>query len=117
MRIGVCGGGIGGLSAAIGLVSIGHDVEVFERAPELRATGAGLNLWPNANRAIYALGLREQFDAVSVKLDRYLGFDPEGKELFRVETGDWPSKYGAPSVGIYRLSLSTDASTPMVRTR
>ena len=42
MRIGICGGGIGGLSAAIGLTSLGHDVEVFERAPELRATGAGL---------------------------------------------------------------------------
>lgn len=107
MRIGVCGGGIGGLSAAIGLASLGLDVEVFERSPTLRATGAGLNLWPNASRALYGLGLREQYDAIAVKLNRYLGFDPEGNVLFEKDTSDWPAKYGAPSVGIYRLALNT----------
>lgn len=107
MRVGICGGGIGGLSAAIGLVSLGFDVEVFERSPSLRATGAGLNLWPNANRALYELGLRDQFSTNSVKLNRYLGYDPDGNELFRVETGDWPTKYGAPSAAVYRLALNT----------
>lgn len=107
MRIGICGGGIGGLSAAIGLASLGFDTQVFERAPVLRATGAGLNLWPNANRALYGLGLREQIESTSVQLNRYLGYDPEGKELFRVDTSAWPTKYGAPSIGVYRLALST----------
>lgn len=107
MRVGICGGGIGGLSAAIGLVSLGFDVEVFEQAPLLRATGAGLNLWPNAGRALYGLGLRRQYDAISVKLDRYLGYDPGGELLFEKDASDWPAKYGAPSVGVYRLALST----------
>lgn len=107
MRIGICGGGLGGLAAAIGLKSLGFDVEVFEKAPVLRATGAGLNLWPNAGRAIYGLGLRAQYDAICVKLDRYLGFDAEGTSLFAVDTRSWPEKYGAPSVGLYRLTLST----------
>lgn len=107
MRVGICGGGIGGLSAAMGLVSLGFDVKVFERSPVLRVTGAGLNLWPNAGRALYGLGLREQFDAISVKLNRYLGYDPDGNVLFEKDTSDWPNKYGAPSVGIYRLALNT----------
>jgi len=106
MKVLVCGAGVGGLSAAIGLAGLGHDVEVFERAPELRTTGAGLNLWPNAGRAIYGLGLREQYDAICVKLDRYLNYDPDGKLLFEKDTSDWPDRYGAASVGVYRLSLT-----------
>jgi 2-polyprenyl-6-methoxyphenol hydroxylase-like FAD-dependent oxidoreductase len=106
MRVLVCGAGVGGLSAAIGLVGLGHDVEVFERSSELRSTGAGLNLWPNAGRAIYGLGLRQQYDDICVKLDRYLNYDSEGKLLFEKDTSHWPEKYGAASVGVYRWSLT-----------
>ena len=107
MRVGICGAGVGGLSAAIGLTTLGFDVDVFERSPVLRTTGAGLNLWPNAGRAIYGLGLREQYDAISVKLDRYLNYSSEGTLLFEKDTSDWPNKYGAPTVGIYRWALSS----------
>jgi 2-polyprenyl-6-methoxyphenol hydroxylase-like FAD-dependent oxidoreductase len=107
MRVGICGAGLGGLSAAIGLVALGFDVELFEKSPSLRVTGAGLNLWPNAGRAIYGLGLREQYDAISVKLDHYFGYDPDCRPLFEHDTSAWPEKYGAPSVGVYRLTLST----------
>lgn len=106
MRVGICGAGVGGLSAAIGLASLGFEVEVFERSPVLRPTGAGLNLWPNAGRAIYGLGLREQYDAIAVKLDRYLNFDPTGRLLFEKDTSDWPKKYGAPSVSVARRALT-----------
>lgn len=106
MKVLICGAGVGGLSAAIGLVGLGHEVEVFERSPELRTTGAGLNLWPNAGRAIYSLGLRKQYDDICVKLDRYLNYDREGKLLFEKDTGHWPEKYGAASVGVYRWSLT-----------
>ncbi|WP_162409681.1 FAD-dependent monooxygenase [Acuticoccus sediminis] len=105
--MGICGAGLGGVSAAIGLARLGCDVEVFEKAPALRATGSGLNLWPNAGRAIYGLGLRDEFDAIAVKLDRYLGFAPEGGPLFECDTSAWPEKYGAPSVGVSRLALIT----------
>ncbi len=107
MRVGICGGGLGGVAAAIGLAGLGFDVEVFERAPVLRATGAGLNLWPNAGRAIYGLGLRERYDAAAVKLNRYIGLSSDGERLFEKDTSGWPLKYGAPSVGVHRLTLST----------
>lgn len=107
MRVGICGAGVGGLSAAIGLKALGFDVDVFERSPVLRPTGAGLNLWPNAGRAIYGLGLREQYDDISVKLDRYLNYSADGTLLFEKDTSDWPKRYGAPSVGIYRWALSS----------
>ena len=100
MKIGICGAGVGGLSAAIGLSSLGHDVDIFERAPDIRTTGAGFNLWPNAGRAIYGLGLREPFDEIAVNLDRYIELDTEGKELFSTDTSKWSEKYGAPAVGL-----------------
>jgi 2-polyprenyl-6-methoxyphenol hydroxylase-like FAD-dependent oxidoreductase len=56
MRIGILGGGIGGLSAAICLSRIGIEVEVFERASEIRESGAGVSLWPNATRVLAQMG-------------------------------------------------------------
>lgn len=41
----IVGAGIGGLAAAVGLRAAGWDVTVFEQAPEIRATGAGISLW------------------------------------------------------------------------
>lgn len=106
MRIGICGAGVGGLAAAIGLLSLGHDVEVFERAPDIRPTGAGFNLWPNAGRAIYGLGLRERYDEIVVKLDEYIECDSESNRLSSTDTSNWPEKYGAPAVGVYRRDLN-----------
>ncbi len=106
MKVLICGAGVGGLAAAIGFTRLGHDVTVFERASELRSTGTGLNLWPNSGRAIYGLGLREQYDAISVKLDSYLNYDAEGKLLFKNDTSKWPQTYGAPAVGVYRTTLN-----------
>jgi 2-polyprenyl-6-methoxyphenol hydroxylase-like FAD-dependent oxidoreductase len=106
MKVGICGAGVGGLSAAIGLSSLGYDVDVFERAPDVRTTGAGFNLWPNAGRAIYGLGLRKPFDEISVALDRYIELDTEGNELFSTDTSNWPEKYGAPAVGLFRPDLA-----------
>lgn len=60
MKIGVIGGGIGGLSAAACLAKAGVDVEVFEKASELRETGAGVNLWSNATRVLAEMGLLEK---------------------------------------------------------
>lgn len=106
MRIGICGAGVGGLSAAVGFLSLGHEVDVFERAPDIRTTGTGFNLWPNAGRAIYSLGLREQFDEIAVKLDRYIELDADGTQLFSTDTSNWPEKYGAPAVGLFRPELA-----------
>ena len=106
MKIGICGAGVGGLATAFGLMSLGYEVDIFERASELRTTGAGFNLWPNAGRAIYGLGLREQYEQISVKLDRYIELDKTGKELFSTDTSNWPQKYGAAAVGLYRPELA-----------
>lgn len=53
----VVGGGIGGLTTAIGLIRAGWQVEVYERGTALPATGTALGIWPGALRALDTLGL------------------------------------------------------------
>ena len=59
-KIIVVGGGLGGLTLAIGLVREGFEVEVHEQAPELREVGAGLTLPVNAMRVFDAIGVWEK---------------------------------------------------------
>jgi 2-polyprenyl-6-methoxyphenol hydroxylase-like FAD-dependent oxidoreductase len=51
-RAAIIGGGIGGLTAAIALRKIGFDVNVYERAAEIKEVGSGMSLWPNAVRSL-----------------------------------------------------------------
>jgi FAD binding domain-containing protein len=60
VSVGVAGGGIGGLSAALALLPAGFDVHVFERASQLGEVGAGVQISPNASRILHRFGLAEQ---------------------------------------------------------
>jgi 2-polyprenyl-6-methoxyphenol hydroxylase-like FAD-dependent oxidoreductase len=51
-RVAIIGGGIGGLTTAIAFRKIGFDVNVYERADELKEVGSGISLWPNAVRSL-----------------------------------------------------------------
>ena len=81
MRIIVIGGGIGGLTTAIALNKLGVDVEVYERAPELREVGAGIALASNALRALDALGLTNDLQSVSAEGMQGAIRDPNGNVL------------------------------------
>jgi salicylate hydroxylase len=59
LRIGIVGGGIGGLVTATALRDSGHEVLVFEQAGQFREIGAGVTLHPNATRLLVMLGLGE----------------------------------------------------------
>jgi salicylate hydroxylase len=55
----IIGAGIGGLSAALALHRAGMKVEVYERADEIKETGAGLTLTEPGSLALEALGLSQ----------------------------------------------------------
>lgn len=56
-KILIIGGGIGGLTLAIGLVRNGFPVEVHEQSSQLKEVGAGLTLPVNAMRVFDAIGV------------------------------------------------------------
>ncbi|WP_433291649.1 FAD-dependent monooxygenase [Actinoplanes sp. CA-030573] len=67
LRVGVAGGGIGGLSAAVSLVAAGFDAHVYERAAALGEIGAGVQVSPNATRILHGLGLAGELARTGVR--------------------------------------------------
>jgi 2-polyprenyl-6-methoxyphenol hydroxylase-like FAD-dependent oxidoreductase len=104
MKAIVIGGGIAGLASALALTSRGWQVEVFERAPGFTEVGAGLSLWPNALRALDALGVGELVRSRAV-LQGPVGIrDPAGRWLSRADAGDLQRRYGLTAM-IHRADL------------
>src|ERR1700688_2256413 len=64
-NIGIIGGGVGGVAAAVAFHRAGIQATVYERANELREVGAGMMLWPNATRVLKELGLLERVAPLS----------------------------------------------------
>ncbi|OAP64337.1 hypothetical protein AYL99_00309 [Fonsecaea erecta] len=52
LQVGICGAGVAGLSAAIALRKIGHDVEIFERSQFKNENGAAVSIPPNGTRVL-----------------------------------------------------------------
>ncbi len=81
----VIGAGIGGLTAARAMHTRGWKVRVHERAPELRATGAGIIIQPNAMRAFDALGLGDRVRSTGFALRGMKVLSMRGDLLSRVD--------------------------------
>ena len=104
MKAVIIGGGIAGLASALALTRRGWQVEVLERAPEFTEVGAGLSLWPNALRALDALGVGEVVRGRAV-LQGAVGIrDPAGRWLSRTDTADLERRYGLTAM-IHRADL------------
>ena len=106
-KIAVIGGGIGGLSAAVGLRQAGFEVDVYEQAPELTEIGGGINMGPNATRILYRLGLREGLDREGVRpVGSHQRRWQDGRTLQRASLNPLCERlYGAPHITIHRADL------------
>ncbi len=116
LHIGIIGGGIGGLTAAIALARQGHRISVYEQAGRFARVGADINLTPNAVRALDGLGhgvgttVRKRGARPTFRISR--DWDT-GTETSRLGMSDVAEKlYGAPQITIHRadvLAALTDA--------
>src|SRR5579863_7416929 len=86
-NIGIIGGGIGGVAAAVALHRAGIDATVYERANQLREVGAGMMLWPNATRVLKELGLLERVAALSGPNRHFLVRSRSGTILMDIGLG------------------------------
>jgi salicylate hydroxylase len=109
VSVGVIGGGIGGLAAALSLLQAGFDVHVYERAHELSEVGAGIQVSPNASRVLHGLGLGDELARMGV---RPLAFHQrrwdDGRTLLRAPLGDTiVEAFGFPHYQTHRADLLT----------
>ena len=102
----IAGGGIAGLAAGLGLARIGRPSHIFEKAPSFDEIGAGLQLGPNAVRALQYLGA---WDAVVpycvAPAEIHLRDGLSGNILQRLPLGEeFEKQFGAP----YRVAHRAD---------
>lgn len=107
LRIAICGGGVGGLAAAIGLRAMGHQVHVFEQTRQFGRVGADVNLTPNAVHALDRLGASEALRANAARpthrISRTWGTGAETSRLPMSEAAE--ARYGAPQLTVHRADL------------
>ncbi|MGD9614680.1 MAG: FAD-dependent monooxygenase [Alphaproteobacteria bacterium] len=114
-KIAIIGGGIAGLAAALALHRSGIEVAVYEQTGELSEIGAGVQMTPNAMKALFALGLEEAAMRVA--------FEPEGQILRSWKSGRliyrapvrgvFREKFGAPHCSFHRADLLSVLAAPL----
>lgn len=102
----IVGAGIGGLALAVALARAGLPVRLLERTPRLEEIGAGIQLSPNAGRALRRLGLDAQIDAAAVHPEGLaLVSGVSGRDIVRLPLGVAEARWGAPYRVIHRADL------------
>lgn len=109
LDIGIAGGGIGGLAAAIALQRSGYRVTVYEQAPHWMRVGADVNLTPNVVRALdgFKRPLSERIRREGAQPTFRISRDWDTSlETSRLGMGNVAQEqYGAPQVTIHRADL------------
>ncbi|WP_292899508.1 MULTISPECIES: FAD-dependent monooxygenase [unclassified Nitratireductor] len=107
MKIGIAGGGVGGMATAIALQKQGHDVTIFERARAFGRIGADVNLTPNAVHALDGLGIGDVLRKTAARPEyRISRIWDSGEETSRLPMSTAAEeRYGAPQLTIHRADL------------
>jgi salicylate hydroxylase len=100
-KIAIVGGGLAGVATASLLKESGHDVTVFEQAPGLRYTGAGIVIEPDLP-VLSHFGLSEEIREKGTPIDGIQTKKPGGKITGEIFYGDDTSRL---PVGIHREAL------------
>ncbi|HTE39793.1 MAG TPA: flavin-dependent oxidoreductase [Steroidobacteraceae bacterium] len=100
----VAGGGIGGLALGLCLHRHGIPVRVFERVPELKPLGVGINLLPHAARVLHELGLADELQASAIQTSSLSYFNKFGQKIWSEPRGV-AAGYPVPQYSIHRGEL------------
>lgn len=101
MKVGIIGGGIGGLVLALQLHQRGIECEVWEAADELRPLGLGINLLPHAVREMCELGLAPALAEIGIETTALAYLNQFGQSVWREPRG-LAAGYDVPQYSVHR---------------
>lgn len=113
LKIIVAGAGLGGLAAAATLMKAGHDVEIYEQAPELAEVGAGIQISANGMHGLRDLGLEDAITKAGVRPGAYVFrlFDT-GEEIQRFALSEEHMRlHGAAYTQLHRADFHAILAT------
>jgi 2-polyprenyl-6-methoxyphenol hydroxylase-like FAD-dependent oxidoreductase len=102
-NIGIVGGGIGGVAAAVALRQVGIDAVVYERSAQLGEVGAGMMLWPNATRVLQRMELLPDILERCGSSTHFLVRSSSGTVLMNIALGE----FEVPAICMRRSDLLT----------
>ncbi|KAF6760803.1 FAD/NAD(P)-binding domain-containing protein [Ephemerocybe angulata] len=107
-HVAICGGGIGGLAAAVALSRFPDiEVSVFEAAKEFTEVGAGIGVWPRVWKLLAYLGLDDDLASISAtkptqdEVDTFIfrkADQPEGLDFYKLRSRGTLLRYHRPDV-------------------
>ncbi|VUC30777.1 unnamed protein product [Clonostachys rosea] len=103
LKVLIAGGGISGLTAAVGLRQQGHDVTIFERTELAKEFGAAIHIGSNGHGILKQLGIFPE-ELGANQFERLAEYDAQGElklvsDLLSLDI--WPNKW----VGCHRVAL------------
>lgn len=101
----IIGGGVAGLTAAIGLQSIDREFVLFEQSTLLKGIGAGFGLAANAMQALDFLGIKDEVEKLGHHVSTYNILDDKGNILLAPDTNALSSQYNQQNFTIHRADL------------
>ena len=106
-KILIAGAGLGGLAAASCLMKAGHDVEVYEQAPQLGEIGAGIQISANGMHVLRHLGLEDAITKAGVRPGAYVfRLHDSGEVIQRFSLSEEHERlHGAPYTQLHRADF------------
>ncbi|MEM9540740.1 MAG: FAD-dependent urate hydroxylase HpxO [Cyanobacteria bacterium P01_E01_bin.42] len=105
LKVIIIGAGIGGLTAGIALRQAGYEVEIHDKAKELRPAGAGISLWSNGVKVLNRLGLGEKIAQIGGRMDRMEYRDRADELLNHIDLMPLVEKVGQRPYPVARTDL------------
>ncbi len=104
MKVAIAGGGVGGLALALALHERGIEATVYERQPEVRELGVGINVLPHAIAHLERWGLLPALDRTGIRTRWLVYKTADGRDILRQPRG-FDAGLDAPQFSIHRGRL------------
>lgn len=107
----IAGAGVAGLVAAVAFARRGFSVRVYEKSPRLEEVGAGIQLSPNATRALDELGLLDAMLPAASHPSAVVLRSGRSRSLTKLASvplgGEAKARWGAPYLVLHRADLQS----------